>query len=85
MEIFQDGAFPNLEYHLFQVIWCVQHQLGEATVTNVTFCGNRHIYLGFSILGHILYDFMEIFQDGAFPILEYHLFQVIWCVSASIR
>ena len=23
MEIFQDGAFPNLEYHLFQVIWCV--------------------------------------------------------------
>ena len=20
MEIFQDGAFPNLEYHLFQVI-----------------------------------------------------------------
>ena len=23
MEIFQDGTFPNLEYHLFQVIWCV--------------------------------------------------------------
>ena len=23
MEIFQDGAFPNLEYHLFQVIWSV--------------------------------------------------------------
>ena len=23
MEIFPDGAFPNLEYHLFQVIWCV--------------------------------------------------------------
>ena len=28
---------------------------------------------------------MEIFQDGAFPNLEYHLFQVIWCVSALIR
>ena len=42
----------------------------------------RHIYLGFSIFGHILKDFMEIFQDGAFPNLEYHLFQVFWCVSA---
>ena len=21
MEIFQDEAFPNLEYHLFEVIW----------------------------------------------------------------
>ena len=28
---------------------------------------------------------MEIFQDGAFPNLEYHLFQVIWCASALIR
>ena len=27
---------------------------------------------------------MEIFQDEAFPNLEYHLFQVIWCVSALI-
>ena len=54
-------------------------------MTNETICGNRHIYLGFSIFGHILWDFMEIFQDGAFPNLEYHLFQVIWCVSALIR
>ena len=23
MEIFEDGAFPNLEYHLIQVIRCV--------------------------------------------------------------
>ena len=40
--------------------------------------------LGFSIFGHIFQDFMEIFQDGAFPNLEYHLFQVFWCVSALI-
>ena len=53
-------------------------------MTNETFCGNRHIYLGFSIFGHILSDFMEIFQDGAFPNLEYHFFQVFWCVSALI-
>ena len=30
-----------------------------------------------SIFGQILVDVMEIFQDGAFPNLEYHLFQVI--------
>ena len=51
---------------------------------NETICGNRHIYLGFSIFGLILLDFMEIFQDGAFPNLEYHLFQVIWYVTALI-
>ena len=50
-----------------------------------TICGNRYTYLGFSIFGHSLNDFMEIFQDGAFPNLEYNLFQVIWCVSALIR
>ena len=27
---------------------------------------------------------MEIYQDGAFPNFEYHLFQAIWCVSALI-
>ena len=85
MEIFQDGAFSNLEYHFFQVIWCFQHYLGKFTVTNETFSRNRHIYLGLSIFGHILNDFMEIFQDGDFPNLEYHLFQVIWCFSALIR
>ena len=46
MEIFQDGAFPNLEYHLLQVIWCVSALISKVTVTNETFCGNRHIYLG---------------------------------------
>ena len=51
---------------------------------NETFCRNRYIYLGLSIFGHILKDFMEIFQDGAFPNLEYHLVQVIWCFSALI-
>ena len=64
----------------------LQHKLGKVTVTNETFCGHRHIYLGFSIFVLILLDFMEIFQDGAFlMILEYYLFQVIWCVSALIR
>ena len=48
-------------------------------MTKETICGNRHIYLGFSIF------FMEIFQDGAFPNLEYHLLQVIWCVTALNR
>ena len=38
-----------------------------------------------SIFGQILVDVMEIFQDGAFLVLEYHLFQVIWCVLALIR
>ena len=51
---------------------------------NETFCKNRYIYLGLSIFGHILKGSMEIFQDGAFPNLEYHLFQVIWCFSALI-
>ena len=32
MEIFQDGAFPNLEYHLFQMIDVIQHLLGKVTV-----------------------------------------------------
>ena len=40
---------------------------------------------GFSIFVLIKLDFMEIFQDGAFPNLEYYLFQVIWCVTAIIR
>ena len=38
-----------------------------------------------SIFGHIYLDFMEIFLDWALPNLEYHLFQVIWCVSILIR
>ena len=38
----------------------------------------------FSIFGYILYDSMEIFQDGAFPNMEYTLFQVIWFVSTLI-
>ena len=45
MEIFQDGAFPNLEFHLFQVIWCVSLLLGKVTVKNETSFGNRHISL----------------------------------------
>ena len=46
---------------------------------------NISIYVQHSIFGHIIWDFMKIFQDGAFLNLEYHLFQVIWSVSAFIR
>ena len=53
-------------------------------MTYETFCRNRHINLGFSLFGHIELDFMEIFQDGALPNLEYHLFQVIWVFSVLI-
>ena len=56
-------------------------------MTNETLCGKKNIsiYVLLSIFGHILYDFMRIFQDGVFLNLEYHLFQVIWCVLAFIR
>ena len=54
-------------------------------MTKEPFCASRHIHLGLSIFGHNLNDFMEIFQDGAFPNLEYHLFQVNWCFSALLR
>ena len=54
-------------------------------MTNETFSRNRNIYLGLSIFGYILKDFIEIFQDGPFPNLEYHLFQLILCFSALIR
>ena len=37
------------------------------------------VYVGLNMFGHIYVSFMEIFQDGTFPDLEYHLFQVIWC------
>ena len=46
MEIFQDGAFPNLEYHLFQVIWCFSALITKITGTNDTYSGNRLIYVG---------------------------------------
>ena len=54
-------------------------------MTSGIFCRNRRIHLELSIFGLILKDFMEIFQDGAFPNLEYNLFQVTWCFSALIR
>ena len=38
---------------------------------------NISIY-GVCIFGQILVDVMEIFQDVAFPNLEYHLFQESW-------
>ena len=54
-------------------------------MTHEIFCINRHIHIGLRIFGHILKDFMEIFQDGAFPNLEYHLFPVHSCFLALIR
>ena len=53
-------------------------------MTNDTYSGNRHMFVG---IGHIwthLMDFMEIFQVGGFPNLEYQFLQVIWCASAFI-
>ena len=47
MEIFQDGAFPNLEYHLFQVIWFVSALIMLFYCKNDTYSGNRHINVGF--------------------------------------
>ena len=46
MEIFQDGALPNLEYHLFQVIWCASAFIIKVTVTNDTYSAKGHINLG---------------------------------------
>ena len=54
-------------------------------MTNETLSRNRNIYLGLSIFWLILKDFMEIFQDGAFPNLEYRLFQLISRFAALIR
>ena len=34
------------------------------------------------IFGHILLDFMEVFQVGGFPNLDYKFLQVIWSASA---
>ena len=48
MEIFQDGAFPNLEYNLFQVNWCVLTliKVKKKHETNDTNSENRHINCG---------------------------------------
>ena len=46
MEIFQDGAFPNLEYNLFQVNWCVLTLSKKKHETNDTYSENRHINCG---------------------------------------
>ena len=47
MEIFQDGAFPNLEYNLFQVNWCVLTLINKKKhETNDTYSENRHINCG---------------------------------------
>ena len=35
-----------------------------------------------SIFGHILLDFMEIFQVGGYPNVEYQFLQVNWGASA---
>ena len=47
MEIFQDGAFPNLEYHLFQVIWCsFSINYVKLLCKMRPFVGKKHINLG---------------------------------------
>ena len=52
-------------------------------MTNETFCGNRHIYLGFSIFVLIKLDFMEIFHDGAFPTWNITCFNDLVCFSIN--
>ena len=40
---------------LFQVIWCVSTLIGIFFVTNDTYSGNRHIYVGIEhILTHLI-------------------------------
>ena len=48
------GHFSTWNITSFKRFDVFQRLLGKVTVTNETFCGNRHIYLGFSISGHIL-------------------------------
>ena len=43
------GHFPTWNITCFKRFGVVQHKLGKITLTNETFCENRHIYLGFSI------------------------------------
>ena len=46
MQIFQDGALPNLEYQFLRVIWLLQHLVVKVTVTNDTYSGKEDIILG---------------------------------------
>ena len=46
-------------------------------MTNDTFSGNRHMYVGIEHIWTHLIGFMEIFQVGGFPNLEYQFLQVI--------
>ena len=57
-------------------------------MTNDTYSGNRCIYVGAKHIWTHLIGFHRntfVLQDGAFPNLEYHLFQVNWCVLTLIR
>ena len=79
------GHFPTWNITCFKCFGVFQHLLCIITVTNETFCGKYISIYVLSIFGQILVDVMEIFQDGAFPNLKYHLFQVSWCISAFTR
>ena len=79
------GHFPTWNITCFKCFGVFQHYSSKVTMTNETFCGKNISIYALSIFGQILVDVVEIFQDGAFPNLEYHLFQVGWCISALIR
>ena len=53
-------------------------------MTNDTYNGNRHIYVGIEHIWTHQLNFMELFQDGGFSNLEYQFLQVIWSASAFI-
>ena len=46
-------------------------------MTNDTFSGNRHMYVGIEHIWTHLIGFIEIFQVRGFPNLEYQFLQVI--------
>ena len=43
---YQDGHFPTRNITYFKSFAAFQHKLDKIHVTNDTFSGNRHIYLG---------------------------------------
>ena len=54
MEIFQDGAFPNLEYNLFQVNWCVLTLIKQKNMRQMILIVRTDISIVvLSIFGHI--------------------------------
>ena len=54
-------------------------------MSNDTYSGNRHIYVGIEHIWTHLIGFHGNIPRGALPNFEYQFLQVIWCVSILIR